>query len=165
MNQFQMTESDKADFLSGEEGRGRIRAEAASSNPRAESIQIVDSEGLLFDTVQGIEFDGESEDTSPGLAVVLTDEQLDEKRMTEALLSADVARVEDELRPLVMAKLKEEAHSEVREEFRETVQQLRRENSELRDASRRLAEGTTSLARANEALRTENALLKAKVES
>lgn len=163
MNKYQMTESDKDLFLSGDEGRGSIRMEASKSNPGAESIQIVDSEGNLFDTVTGIEHDGDA--TDPGFAIVLTDEQLDERRTMQALEAADMSRIEDDLKPKVLAKLKDEARSEVREEFRETIQQLRTEKAELLDKVRRLTEGVSALSRKEEALTEEILSLRARGQS
>ncbi len=159
MNQFQMNESDKAEFLGSDEGRGRIRLEAARSNPHAESIQIVDSDGNLFDTISGVDFDGET--TEPGLAVVLTDEQLEERRLEEALHASDLARVEDEIRPLVMSKLKDEARSEIREEFRQVIQQLRSDKAELQSHVGRLTEGVRSLTSQRDSLKSEIELFKA----
>ncbi len=164
MNQYQMTESEKELFLSGDEGRGKIRQEAALSNPEADSIQIVDSEGSLFDTVSGTVSGTEhdAEKTEPGLAVVLTDEQLDERRTVQALEAADLARTEEELKPLVMSKLRDEARDEIREEYRETIQRLRQEKAELQSQVRRLTEGVNSLSRRETALTDELAMLKAR---
>ncbi len=144
MNQYQMTESEKELFLSGDEGRGKVRQDAAHSNPEADSIQIVDSEGELFDTVSGAEHDGEK--TEPGLAVVLTDDQLEERRTAEALHAADLARTEEELKPLVMSKLLNEARSHMREQFVEEIRQLRTDKAELVNQVKRLTEGVRAQA-------------------
>ncbi len=161
MNQFQMTESDKEKFLSGDEGRGEIRREASNSNPAAESIHIVDSEGNLFDNVSGASFSSD-DDTDPGLAIVLTDEQLDARRTESALQAADLARVEEDLKPQVYAKLKDEARGEIREEYREIIQGLRSDKAELANQVGRLTEGVTTLSSKNQSLIEELALLKAR---
>jgi hypothetical protein len=159
MTQYKMTKSDKELFLSGDEGRGMVRKEASELHSDAESIQIVDEDGNLFDTVTGT--DHESETTEPGFAIVLTDEQLEERRTIQALEAADLSRIEEELRPQVMAKLKDEARTELREEYAETIRNLRREKTELKAQVIRLTEGVGALSRRESELKTELTVLKA----
>lgn len=160
MNQYKMNDSDKELFLSGDEGRGMVRKEASELHPNSESIQIVDEEGNLFDTVTGVDHH-ENETTDPGFAIVLTDDQLEERRTLQALEAADLAKVEDEIRPKVMAKLKDEARAEIREEYAETIRNLRREKAELKMQVQRLTEGVTALSRKESELQTELTVLKA----
>lgn len=157
MMKYKMTDAEKETFLSGDEGRGEIRLKASKAFPQAETIQIIDSENDLFGEVTGAEFE---ESTDFGLAVVPTDEQLELKRTEDALLSADTARLEDEIKPLVFAKLKDEARNELRAEYGATIRSLRAEKAELKSQVGRLTEGVTALTKQVESLKTENALLK-----
>jgi hypothetical protein len=149
MNKYQMTESEKELFLSGDEGRGRIRQEAALSNRDAESVQIVDSVGDLFDVVVGSNYD--SDDTNPGMAIVLTDEQLRERRLSratelpgeeldlertdsgalKALEEAYLAHLQRSVSPQFVSRLEDEINTKLREEYAETISNLRAENAEL----------------------------------
>lgn len=145
MTAYQMTEGEKERFLSGDEGRGEIRGFAAKAYAGAESVQIIDSAGDLFDTVTGGEFVADESSEEPGFAVALSDDELEEKRTVDALRIADVERIENEIKPLVYQKLKDEARTEIRSEFRETVRKYATENVSLREERSRLVAGTSAL--------------------
>lgn len=118
MSTYRMTSSEKAKFLSSDEGRGEVRQEAAAYYSGSETIQIVDENDDLFDTISGSEYvPGESDE----MAVVLTDEEVAERHESSKLEAVELARIEEVVKPQVFAKLKEDAKTEVREEFQTIV--------------------------------------------
>lgn len=139
-NTLTLSAEAKDKFLSGDEGRGEIRKTASELFPEAATILIVDEEGNLFDTVGGINSSLISDDTDDR-AVIVTDEEVQEKALDDALNAADLARVEAEIKPLVIARLKDEARNEIREEYRNTIRELRASKTELTKQVVRLKEG------------------------
>lgn len=157
-----MTPEEKDLFLSGDEGRGTVRQKAAASYPSSETVRIVDNEDNLFGEVTGEGFD-ESEE--PGLAVVLSDDQLEEKRLEEALHQSNLLHMENEVRPLVFAKLKDEARDEVRAEYGQVIRELRETVANQRLNIQKLTLGVTAAGELRKPLEVENTALKLQVSA
>ena len=74
------------------------------------------------------------------LAVVLSDAEIEEKHAAEALREAEILRVESEIKPLVIERIRAEARTESRKEFlttireqAETIAALKRDNVTYRE--------------------------------
>lgn len=134
MKTYILSESELANFSDDNvraEIRGRVSAEALKN----ETVNIQSVSGDVYDIVSGsIPFDGE-------LAVALTDEQLAERREIEEANSAEILRIETEIKPLVMQRLRVLARHEMRDEIHKAkteILELRAALSEERNARRKL---------------------------
>lgn len=117
---YVMSETEKALFLSGDEGRGTVRLSAASSHPNTETIQIVDSNGDLFDSVSGSDDVGFAVEVDP--AKIAKDKELAELRESEAFI------------------MRMEVRNELRAEFLDALEKYADESARLHQALQKATE-------------------------
>lgn len=130
MKQYVLTEEELANF-SNDDFRAGVRSKAAETVSVTETVVIVNSEGDIYDTLQGSIPDED-------FGVVLTDEQIRERRESEAVEAAEIARYEREIKPKVYQKIRTEIRAEFRRELAESKETILKLRAELA-AARKVA--------------------------
>lgn len=136
MNTYKLTPHELASF-SDDISRGSLRSRLAAEYPNG--VYIEDASGNLLDKLDG---DGSTVDSdSTELAVVLTDEEVEERKAKAELLKLEADHMEFDVRPLVMTRLRDEAKAEVADRMREKSNQILLLESQLKRANGMLALG------------------------
>jgi hypothetical protein len=118
---YTLTDEEFAEFHL-DERRGEIRQRAASHQLSSDTIHIVDSEGDVWDTLNGAV---PSEEKTPyNAAPLLSPEEIAEQTAQLERDLEEAKRFEEVIRPLTMKRLRADALAEVRSELREKMNEV-----------------------------------------
>lgn len=161
MKTYTLTESELASFAD-DSIRAEIRSRVSADSFENETITIQSETGDVYDVVSGSV-------TLDDLGVVLTDEQIAERRESdeanaarEAAIEADALRIETEIKPLVMQRLRALARQEVREEIRELKAEIFELRASMATLKKKVPDEIRELEKQNLELRTSLTTLKKK---
>jgi hypothetical protein len=152
MNLIHELTQEQVDNYYNDETRASIRNEAAAKATVNDTVSIVSPDGEVWDTLAGsLPDDG---------AIVLTDEQLQERREQEAKDAEHIQYLETQIRPQVMGRLRAQARGEVREQLREKSEEINSLRADVARAKLKHQADLRKLSDANLKLRQEIATLR-----
>jgi hypothetical protein len=133
MNQYRLSNEEKASFFK-EEVREAVRKLAAENFTSEELVYIVDAEGEIWDQVHG------SKEASELITEHFSEEELQVRIAKEAAEAEEAERLETDIKPRVMKKLRAEAKQELRDELRDRSNEVLKLRADLARAERRVNE-------------------------
>jgi vacuolar-type H+-ATPase subunit I/STV1 len=119
---FELTQ-EQVDSYHLDEVRAEIRSEISSKFTESDTVEVVGPDGQIWDVLTGtLPDDG---------AVVVSPEELEARAEKEKTDASHIEYLEKEIRPQVMAKLRTQARSEVREQLRDKSDEILKLRSEI----------------------------------
>lgn len=118
MAKLEQLSAEQIDQYSNDEFRAQIRTELSGKYTEDETIHVTDPEGQVWDVFQG---------ALPGQAVEVTGPSAEEIQAREAQERKDAEHIqylEQEIRPIVMKRLKLEAKHEVKAEMKALTDEI-----------------------------------------